>query len=133
MSKIKMEKRNSKGQMNYAVIDLSSIKTYESFGWVRSTTQVNAIAPTPAERVIVKPIEVAKDIEEVKAKKEEIKKVEVLKGPEAPKVPTLPEDYEFLKLKEMKELDFVKFHFTAEEIGTWKTKAKAVESINSKK
>jgi hypothetical protein len=120
MSKIKMEKRNSKGEMNYAVIDLSSLKTYESFGWTRSTTQINPIKPT-AERVIVKPAEVAKDIEEVKAKKEE------------PKIHTLPEDYEFLKLKEMKDLEFVKFHFTAEEIAKWKTKAKAVESINLKK
>jgi hypothetical protein len=122
MSKIKMQKRNSKGEMNYAVIDLSSLKTYESFGWTRSTTQIDPIKPT-AERVIVKPVEVAKDIEEVKAKKE---------VPKAP-APTLPEDYEFLKLKELKELEFVKFHFTAEEIVTWKTKAKAVENINLKK
>lgn len=44
----------------------------------------------------------------------------------------LPEDYKLLKLKEIKELEFVKKNFTEEEIKTWRTKNKAIENINAK-
>ena len=83
------------------------------------------------EKAFEKIMKDTKDVvKEVKSEKPKVvsekKNVELAEA-----VIELPEDFEFLKLKEMKVLEFVKKNFSEEEIGSWKTKKQAIEKIKS--
>jgi hypothetical protein len=113
------------GSVKYENIPLESLKTYQKAGW--------EIAKEPPVKTSI----AQKQIDEVKKVNKEVAHIPAIEQQkiELPKkeVATLPEDFEYLKLKEMKVLDFVKENFTEEEITTWTTKKKATEAINLKK